>query len=232
MSLPFAMVSTGAIALPIVDVPSKSFVESYPKRRVISSPFILLGWQAGGPTRIIRTPFISVAGIRDSDKTLCISVEHVTGGYSASARIPNPFKGSAVGLRLPSTLFRKKGQITDGDVALLVRSSQDPRCTTADPILSSSWGALATTQNQSVLLNLASGSVARVRLEGNRRASSCSTLDKILPNSRMTRQRFNTICTVTLPTFCKPQSVYELIVDIGDGRTPPIQGSFRRTCPK
>ncbi|WP_155913852.1 hypothetical protein [Asticcacaulis sp. AC466] len=230
MELLFFVNATSNVTLPVINVPAANFNEKYYDHRGISNQATLVGWQSGAPLLKITSATVFVAGIKDTDQTICIEIEHVSGGYSASARIKNPYRGPSIELKLPSTFFAKNKNITQVDLALLVRASSSPRCMSDSAILSAGWEPVINSPSTSMLVNLGLGSVAKVNIS-NGSLTGCQPVDQIASEANTVRQRFNTICKVSQASPCVSERHFELVVASGDGRDTPLSGTFRTSCP-
>lgn len=225
-----AQVATAEIS--VVEVPKSRFKETYYERRNIASPAVLVGWQFGEIKGAVDGPLVTVAGIRDTDKTICVTIEHVGGGYVGAAVIPNPHRGGTIRLKLPSTLFTTRKNIKSADLALIAEATGNGQCSGKVSMLSASWQSPMDRTHSSLFLNLGLGEVARVSIPGAPAAEDCLPLDQFDPDPNIVRQRFNTVCRVAMPKVCVSDQRYEIIVESGVGRAPPVSGTIRRECLK
>lgn len=226
------MMGSSALAqsIPKVVVPKRSFTETYFERRNLSAYAKLVGWQGGELGGQLRDPTVYVAGLKPGDRTLCVTMRHVDGSYLGSARINNPNRGSRIVLQLPSTLVQRRSQIGEADVALMAQVSRGSRCTDSDPILSANWGSGPAKGATSLFVSASLGSDVRLMIAGASRSTRCEALEELLPDPRKNRQQFNTVCRIELPRACQSETAFELIVDSGSGRGPPMPGRLRRDC--
>jgi hypothetical protein len=227
---PVAAVNAAA-PIPTIVVPRKSFTEKYFDRRNIGSSATLIGWRGGPLAGVVHEPMVYVAGVRPTDATICITIQHVNGSYVGSALMPNPQRGGKVLLRLPATLFEKQHDIDAADLSLLARASDKGDCTSKSVVLTANWTVQPDDTRTNVFLSAALGSEIKLMIAGLPRPVVCDPLDDIAPSPRKNRQRYNTVCQVDLPKACHGDARFELIVDSGSGRGPPIAGTLRRDCP-
>ena len=213
----------------VILVSKDIYKEQYPNRALIGSVAAIVGWHGGAIARRLDRPELSIAGIQQKDRTLCITVEHVSGGYIGAARLKVDGRTDRLTLRLPATIFERRPDMQAADLSVLVQASSLSRCSPRSPVLTVAWG---TPENDvsTLYLNAGRGTSTRLSITGLAKPVRCTRLDDVLPNNRAIRQRFNTVCQTTLPRVCRADTPFEIVTDAGDGAAPPATGTLRRSC--
>lgn len=229
-------VSLGAVAEGIGAQSSRSVpeikVDRPPFREVVNrviptSGNGVVGVQSGSLLAAADTSMITVGGIKSSDATICVNIEHSNGSYLASFRVDNPQIGSTIRFELPSQLLRNF-KVRSGELAILARASSGATCGSRSSILSASWGRSSSTEAGFILINDTQADIVRVSVDGGA-AQSCRKLRTVLGQNNVFRS-FQTACPIPASTSeCRAERrvVVQLVTD---GEFDSLRLALRSTC--
>lgn len=219
-------------SLPIYNVPADRFEESAPTRTRISSSSLIAGVSTQQDSSAVLMPTVYVAGIRDTDRSICVSIRHVSGSYRANFRIENPGLGQAIGLKLPSAILAGN-PYPPHELSVSAQVTSRPICTYRDAYLVSSWDEQVADRTMQIYLTLELGSTARVRVPG-KAARPCRPLSELGLTRTENFTSFTHYCHFDLTAPCKRETRIRVLVE-------PLRGSsyadrskviiLRRFCP-
>lgn len=228
-SMPSAVsASAVAPAPPRVPVAAPPFVEFLPKTRPATvEPFVAVSGDAGAPRARLRAPILTVSGIDEADRTLCVDIRSADGGYVAYFKVPNPHRGAVVAFELPSRTIASYGARAL-EIPARVRASRDVACSSADPLLASSWTGGSAIGG----LVFKTQSTQNSTLIDGARAAGCAAMRDVVdaPLGRMTS--LDTFCPLSAPPRCGAEAVVVLQSRTGSDYGPSLSLRVRGACPR
>lgn len=230
MSVPSAAMAFVLVAGPVrarpipeVAVPSGAFRDNL-NDQLQTAGGALFGLMDAGLSARLAKPTIYLSGIQASDRTVCVSIRQVTGGYSADFTMRNPGLGGLVAFRLPKQKVDVRGRPA-AELAILARASTGAACSRKDPVLVASW---TTAPGRSLMALVNNHQADRARTVRPQIQADCLPLDRVIPGRALTR--YQVACAVQLPVTGCAAAPLAIQLDNAGQRTY-LRETLRGGCP-
>ncbi|MFO1359557.1 hypothetical protein [Plasticicumulans sp.] len=228
----FCLCENTNAANPIILRKDIVFNDWRPATRNISSGNLISGLHTNTTISPITSPILTIHGLNNSDRYICVFIEAIGGNYRAEALTRLTIHAPTIDLDLPIETVLDELNASPNELAVIAHPSSAYDCSTENIIdsdyLLTTWNS-ETPKFATFLLNTPYGSISKLVLDATPPPTTCKNISLSLPrHSLRTIQNYSTECITRIPATCNSIS-FEIIVEMARTRDG-TSGSFRSPC--